>query len=178
MASQSDHGPGPSEYLSGPEQHRRLDLSANEPTFHTAPDHEPGFVLTLTDPEFAEFLMQRLQLAVAKDVRVSPTLRSCLEDIDKHDILNKIDIEVSYVSSSQDGVGIPETCRCKFSLSIHSTSYPDFLSRGGIFWNVTVTDVPSNLTELDADDGQTSAKTEQLIYSEKTSTKLQQYLED
>ncbi|KAK5388082.1 hypothetical protein LTS13_001018 [Exophiala xenobiotica] len=120
MASQSDHGPGPSEYLSGPEQHRRLDLSANEPTFHTAPDHEPGFVLTLTDPEFAEFLMQRLQLAVAKDVRVSPTLRSCLEDIDKHDILNKIDIEVSYVSSSQDGVGIPETCRCKFSLSIFS----------------------------------------------------------
>ncbi|KAK5238622.1 hypothetical protein LTR47_000365 [Exophiala xenobiotica] len=97
MSSQSDHGSGPSEYLSGPEQHRRLDLSANEPTFHTAPDHEPGFVLTLTDPEFAEFLMQRLQLAVAKDVRISPTLRSCLEDIDKHDILNKIDIEVSYV---------------------------------------------------------------------------------
>jgi hypothetical protein len=60
----------------------------------------------------------------------------------------------------------------------HSTSYPDFLSRGGIFWNVTVTDVPSNLTELGADDGQTSAKTEQLIYSEKTRTKLQQYSED
>jgi hypothetical protein len=119
MASQSDHGSGPSEYLSGPEQHRRLDLSASEPTFHTAPDHEPDFVLTLTDPEFAEFLMQRLQLAVAKDVRISPTLRSCLEDIDKHDILNKIDVEVSYVSSSQDGVGIPETCRCKFSLSMY-----------------------------------------------------------
>ncbi|KAK5032224.1 hypothetical protein LTS07_001947 [Exophiala sideris] len=85
-----------SEYLSQAEQNQLLDLSDDESIFDPAADHKPEFVSIHHVPEFAEFLLQRLQLAVAKDVTIGLEIRSCLKDIDEHDILDKLDIEVSY----------------------------------------------------------------------------------
>ena len=84
MPAQSDHGSGASEAMNPAQQRRLLDLSANDPTFESS--HKPEFVLISSNADLAEFLLLRTQLAVAKDVSLTPTIRSYLEAIDQHDL--------------------------------------------------------------------------------------------
>ena len=97
MSAQSDHGSGASDAISPAQQRRQLDLSANDPTFESDQDYdEPDFVLTSSDPDFVDFLLERTQLAISKDVKLTPHLRRCLEDIEQHELHAIFDVEVAY----------------------------------------------------------------------------------
>ena len=95
--TQPDAGSGASQPTILARQRRLLELSADEPTFsYHRDDFQPGFISTSSAEDFTKFLSKRLQLSVAKETRIMVGLKFCLYDIDQHEPLDIIDIEVAY----------------------------------------------------------------------------------